>query len=391
MKIIHIASGDLWAGAEVQLYSLVTALRKRPQLEVEVILLNHGELEARLRREGVPVTVFDEQRLSALQIARLLLRHLRRARPDVVHTHRQKENVLGSFAAALAGVPSLRTVHGRPETSVPGWRLDKRLYRLLDRWCGQALQRQVVAVSAELGEVLVQEYPKRCVNVVENGVDPDRVRQAGAVPASLPGSAGRLRIGLVGRLVPVKRPDLFLQIAQRLHACRPGACDFYLVGDGPEADRCVAAIEALGLDGSVHMLGFRADAPAVLAAIDMLLLTSDHEGLPMVLLEAMSLGVPVVASAVGGIPLVLDHGRCGRLVPAQQADCYVDAVLPLLDDPSARAELARQAAERVRERYSAAHSAAAYEQIYRRLHCGGGVGGLERSGAAAPSRKSTGA
>src|SRR5690606_288992 len=119
----------------------------------------------------------------------------------------------------------------------------------------------------------------------------------------------------------------FLRTARRLHELRPEAIDFYIVGDGPEADRCRVLIEVLGLKGNVHMLGFRPDATAVLAAMDLLLITSDHEGLPMVLLEAMSVGVPVVASAVGGIPAVLDHGRYGRLVNDQQPQRYAESVL----------------------------------------------------------------
>ena len=126
--------------------------------------------------------------------------------------------------------------------------------------------------------------------------------------------------------------------------------------------------------------------------MDLLLITSDHEGLPMVLLEAMSLGVPVVASAVGGIPVVLDHGRYGRLVSGQQPQRYVEAVLPLLDDAAGRQALASLARQRVREHYTAARNASAYLDLYGRL-CAGGSGArtADRSGTAVSSGKSSGA
>lgn len=392
MKVIHIASGDLWAGAEVQLYNLACALQELPDLELEVILLNHGELESRLRQAGISCQVLDERQLGSLQIGWRLLQYLRRARPDIVHTHRQKENVLGGMAALLAGVPSLRTVHGGVEATPPKWRLDKRAYRWLDWLCGRFLQRRLVAVSGDLGQALTARFPAARVSVIENGIEQAAVLQAARRSQPLPGRPGRLRLALVGRLVPVKRADLFLRTAHRLQELRPGGIDFYIVGDGPEAGRCRALIEVLGLEGDVHMLGFRPDATAVLAAMDLLLITSDHEGLPMVLLEAMSLGVPVVASAVGGIPVVLDHGRYGRLVSGQQPQRYVEAVLPLLDDPAGRQALASLARQRVREHYTAARNASAYLDLYGRL-CAGGSGArtADRSGTAVSSGKSSGA
>src|SRR5690625_6993292 len=111
LRITHIASGDLWAGAEAQMANLLAALHQTEGVKLDVVLLNHGELEARLRQAGIPVTVLDEGELSAFIIAWRLWRHFRRKRPDLVHTHRCKENVLGSVAARLVGARSVRTVH----------------------------------------------------------------------------------------------------------------------------------------------------------------------------------------------------------------------------------------------------------------------------------------
>ena len=109
IKILHIASGDLWAGAEVQLYTLSKALADTSDVEISVILLNHGELENKLRDADIALTVLDESTLSDIQILFRLIRHIRTQGPDLIHTHRLKENVIGSLAALLAGrVPSIR-------------------------------------------------------------------------------------------------------------------------------------------------------------------------------------------------------------------------------------------------------------------------------------------
>lgn len=391
MKVVHIASGDLWAGAEVQLYNLVTTLHAARDVSVDVVLLNHGELETRLKKAGVHVTVLDESALNAGQILWRLTHYLRRRRPHLVHTHRQKENVIGSLAAALAGAPSLRSVHGRNEAQAPWWRLDKHVARGFDWACGRWLQQSVVAVSGQLGTELANRFGAERLDVIANGVDPDAIAAAAALQQPLPATGGRLKLAFIGRLVPVKRVDLFLQIARDLCDRKPGMIDFYIVGDGPDLAECRATIEAMGLRNNVHLLGFRADVLGVLAAMDMLLMTSDHEGLPMILLEAMSLGVPVVASAVGGIPAALDDGQCGRLVERQVAEDYVDAVLPLLEDPVGRAMLAQRASEHVRRRYSAQNSADLHAALYRRLCPGSAVAAVSRGAPEASSTESNGA
>ena len=149
--IIHIASGDLWAGAEVQLFTLAKALDQSSNARVGVVLMNHGELEKRLIQQEIPVTVLDETKLNGFQILWHLVQLLKKQKPDLVHTHRIKENILGSLAALFSGnIPSLRTVHGAPEHS-SGWvKPHKQLFYSLDKLTGHYLQQRIVAVSNDL-------------------------------------------------------------------------------------------------------------------------------------------------------------------------------------------------------------------------------------------------
>jgi glycosyltransferase involved in cell wall biosynthesis len=367
MKAVHIASGDLWAGAEAQIYLLARALQQLPALEVSVILMNSGELESRLRRAGIPVVVLDESQLGVFGIAWRLFRYLYRLKPDIVHTHRNKENVLGSIAALLAGSVSLRSVHGRDEDDSAFWRLDKRLTRFLDWLCGRYLQQCVVAVSGQLAEELARRFPRRRLETIENGIDSAELALAASGRAMLVTAKGRIRIGFVGRLVPVKRIDLFLQAAKMLCEHSPAAFDFHIIGDGPQRALCERMVAESGLSDCVHLYGFRTDATALMAQLDVLLLTSDHEGLPMTLLEAMSLEVSIVASAVGGIPHVLANGGYGGLVHDQRAQAYADAIRAMLASPGGRAQQLQDAAAHVRRHYSVSHTAARYADIYRRL------------------------
>ena len=141
VRVLHIASGDLWAGAEVQLFTLAKALKNNTNTIVDIVLLNHGILEQKMLDCGINVIVLDESKLNGLTILRQLIHITHQIKPDVIHTHRLKENILGSIAARLNGnIPSLRTSHGAPEHP-PSWRqLPKRIIYWLDFFCGRFQQ-----------------------------------------------------------------------------------------------------------------------------------------------------------------------------------------------------------------------------------------------------------
>jgi L-malate glycosyltransferase len=367
MRIVHIASGDLWAGAEVQLYQVVTRLASMKDIRVSVILLNHGILEARLQAAGIGVTVLDEKLQGGLTLLSKLIHILRREQPNVVHTHRRKENVLGALATlALRNVRLIQTVHGSDEFTLAPWQVHKHAYSLLDTLCGRLLFDRIVAVSAPLADKLKERFSRYQVVIVENGIDVDGVRQAAStIVHSLPGSARKIKIGIAGRMVAVKRFDLFLQIAASTIRQAPGRFSFYIFGDGPLHDDLVNLASQLGIIEDVHFSGFVPDLPAHLTQLDLLLITSDHEGLPMVLLEAMVLSVPIISHAVGGIPRVLGNGRFGTLLPSQEPSMYADVLLEFSKNRSPFDKKSADAYNAVSRSYSAQQCAEAYLDVYR--------------------------
>ena len=370
IHIMHIASGDLWAGAEVQLFTLAKAQQDQQSMDVSVVLMNHGMLEQRLRNSGVKVLVLDETRHNGFQILSNLITTIRKNRPTLVHTHRLKENILGSLAAFInKNTPSLRTAHGAPEHYAGWYNIPKRAIQFMDRFCGRYLQSRIIAVSADLADILKQSFPASKIRVIENGIDVTSVSTScNPSTRSARLDSNQLRIGIAGRLVPVKRVDLFIKAAHLLLNDKPGLdLSFHIFGDGPLLNELRSLNAELGTENNVHFEGHTAHLAEELADLGMLLMTSDHEGLPMVLLEAMALKTPIIAHAVGGIPVLLNHGECGLLVTDHSPAGYAAALGKLIDSADLRAQISKNAYQRVVDKYSAKNNADEYELIYREI------------------------
>lgn len=331
LTAMHVASGDLWGGAESVVLELAIA-QVRLGHSVHAVLFNDGLLADRLRSAGIRTTVIPESSNGPLALLRGVRRACLDVRPDVVHSHRMKETVIGAVAARSAAVPvCLRTVHGDNEHALGWHQWRKGFARIAERIASATLLDATVAVSAELGERLRRRRPAGRIEVIENGIDPDRVRREAedhATPARAP--AGAIRVGLVGRLVPVKRVDLFLDACGELARLWGTTLEAVVVGDGPlrqDLERQAAQLRIVGTTFS----GFVDNPASWIRDFDLLAITSDHEGLPMCVLEAFALGVPVVARAVGGIPALLHDGRRGRLVDDGDATSFAAAMKSVLD------------------------------------------------------------
>lgn len=369
LNIVHIASGDLWAGAEVQLYHLAIELHRTTGIILHIVLMNHGVLEDRLRQAGISVTIINESQHSSLGICLQLIRVLRKVRPQIIHTHRGKENVLGSLASLLVPKTALvQTVHGATEHFAKPWQLHKNISAYMNSLCTKYLYSRIVAVSAPLASNLANRYSRAKVMHIDNGISVGVIQDLGARPAALPGANQRIKVGIIGRLVHVKRVDIFLRVARSLSASAPDRYAFYIFGDGPlHADLKQQAL-VLELDEHTHFMGFTSNVIPFLAALDLLLVTSDHEGLPMVLLEALCLSIPIIAPAVGGIPELLHNGQFGRLIKSNEhIEEYRDAITEFSRHPNTFHEMASAGLAAVNAHYSAYVISEQYCSMYRKL------------------------
>jgi glycosyltransferase involved in cell wall biosynthesis len=286
-------------------------------------------------------------------------RATRRFRPALIHSHNVKVTAVARAGSQLAGLhrpPLLTTYHGVPHEEVDA---AARILRLADL---------VACVSTDLMEQLAERgIPTERLAVVPNGVpdpEPTTAETMRALDAELGLSVDTPVVSVVGRLVPQKAHDRFLRAAKLVHEKVPEA-KFLVVGDGELRAQTEALAADLGLTDAVVFTGIRGDATTIIARSDLLVFSSDWEGLSIAALEALARGVPVVSTAVEGTKELLSEGA-GVVVPHDE-EALAAAIVECLGDDERRAQLGATGRRIHQERFSTAHMAAAYRGLYERL------------------------
>jgi glycosyltransferase involved in cell wall biosynthesis len=271
-----------------------------------------------------------------------LVRLLRRERFDLLHSHMFGSNLWGSTIGTACHVPVIVaqehswSFEGNP---VRAWVDGNVIGRLADRF---------VAVSRADGERMVTREGVRAdkVEVISNGYIPSPASSATDVRAELGIDRDVPVVAIAAVLRPEKRLELLLEAFAEVLRALPRA-QLLLAGDGPCRRMLENQARELGLDGHVHFLGFRGDVDSVLRAADVGALSSDREGSPLLMFECMANDTPFVATAVGGVPDVIEDGRTGVLVPRRDPDAMARALIGILTDPDRAHEIAAAAREEV--------------------------------------------
>ncbi|MBI3827526.1 MAG: glycosyltransferase [Candidatus Rokubacteria bacterium] len=273
-----------------------------------------------------------------------LLHLIRRERPAIVHTHTSKAGFLGRLAARILRVSGIiHQPHGHIFYGYYGPRRTA-LYVGLERLAARWTDRMVTLTERGTEEHLALGIGQRAQFVtVPSGVALAEMRAAAPTRSEarrrLDIAPGAFVMVAVGRLVPVKGFDVLIAALPRVRREVDVSGLLLLVGDGPGQAGLEASARGLGVGEMVRFTGATAEVALHLAAADVLVAPSRNEGMGRVLVEAMALGLPVVGSAVGGVPIVLDHGRAGRLVPAGDRDALAAVLIELARDPRLRANL----------------------------------------------------
>ncbi len=371
IRVCHLASGDRWAGAEVQIATLLKQLTRSGEIELSAIFLNDGRLAEEVRRASIETLVIPEGKAGFLHILRRATKFLRPKGIQILHSHRYKENLLAAFLTRRCGIPVwISTRHGLKEPFCWGLRsLKQSLILGIDRFLLRSMADRVVGVSSEVAQHLRGFLGFDKVVTIRNGVDTESVRsrltiseakeRLGIAPASVV-------MGAVGRLEAVKRLDIFLKAAQLISNHTRNA-DFVVAGDGSQRSALEQLARQLGIADRVHFLGHRDDAFDVLRALDILVLSSDHEGLPMVVLEALTLGVVVISRRVGGIPEVIDNQATGILVESESPSDLADACVRVLSDEACRRRIADAGRNHVIQNFDAARTVSRIIGLYREV------------------------
>ncbi|MGQ0554967.1 MAG: glycosyltransferase [Nitrospiraceae bacterium] len=365
IQVCHLASGDLWAGAEVQIATLLRALKADQRFDLSVIVLNKGRLAEELAAAGISVTVYDES-AGVWTTLRSLVSHLRRCHPDIVHSHRYKEHILGAFAAKLShNSRVVQTYHGLDE-HLHGWAAVKmRAYTTLNTIVGKVAAHGFVGVSEEIAGILRCRYARGKVSCIRNGVDLTRVKitSSGAhLRKQLGISFSEFVIGSVGRLTQVKGLEYLIRAVAKNRGSQERK--LVIVGDGPLRPALEGLAREVGVSENVLFLGARNDVYDLMGVFDVLALPSLHEGVPMVLLEAMAMAVPIIASRVGGIPEIFDDEQGALLVQARDVDVLADAIETMVNDEVLRNRLRKAARARVESHFSIERTAVLTGNLY---------------------------
>jgi len=358
MRIGYVIWSLGLGGAEQVVMQLASGMARRGHAVMIVTLNDAGVFARRMTAQGIDVVAMGKQRRYDWSLLWRLRAVFRRHRLDVVHTHLWGANCWGRVAAWLAGVP-LVVAH---EHGMQPWR--RRAHFLCD-WGLAHLTHRIVFASRRV----MEEYransgvPSTKCALIPNGVACDGAAgDRAALRRAFGWGADERVVVSVGRLAPEKGFGDLLRAFQQVAAA--GAVRLVIIGDGPEREALVRLKRECRLDGAVQFAGMQEDVRRWLAAADLYVQPSHREGLPLAILEAMALGLPVVATRVGDVGALIRDGQEGYLVEPQRPEALAGVlrlVLQRLDRQRPVIEAARRV---VAERYALDHMVTSVESLY---------------------------
>lgn len=358
IRVAHLLGSCQVGGLEQVALSLVSRLRGEFDFRVVAFDDGTGPLRDSFESFGAPVTFLRRSPGVDLAYPLRLSRWLRRERIDVLHAHNGTALFYGVMGALF--VPRCKVVFTAHDRSVPQVRV-RPIQRLLGRRTSYA-----VAVS-DLGRddlLSVDAFRPDRVLVVHNGADVggpgsrDEAREALGLPLDAE------IVGTVARLQAEKNVPLLIRAFARVSARRPRA-RLVVAGDGSDRENCAAAAREAGVADRVSLLGTRRDVGRVLSAMDVFALSSDREGLPLAVLEAMSAERPIVSTDVGAIREVVSDGVNGRIVPARDEAALAASLEEILATPGRARDMGRKGRERYLAGFTLDRMASRYGRVYR--------------------------
>ncbi len=368
-RILYLIDKMGLAGAQTHLLALASGLDRTRLAPAIACLMYEGEMAETVRAAGLPLNALGTERiygLTALRSFWRLVRRLRRERPSIVQTYLSSATVFGSLAARVAGVPCLVTTRrdrGFGDGRSMAWALART-----NRWA-----RRVVCVSRDVADIVTRREriePSK-IAVIPNGIDLRRFSPRGRR------AEVRRELGLpdrspvvvtVGHITRVKGSDVLAAAAPRILEQVPEA-RFLVVGEGdaPQEDELRQQVHDLGLDRRFLLAGDRSNVPDLLEAADLFVLPSRSEGQPNALIEAMAMGLPCVATRVGGVPEIVTDGEEALLVPSEAPDALAAACVSVLESPALARRLGAAARARAHREHDLGSMVRRYERLYEKL------------------------
>jgi glycosyltransferase involved in cell wall biosynthesis len=366
IRVVHVVSDFGGGGGAETVAANLLRTADPEEFEARAISLRGPfgweGLEETLSQDGIPVWYMGKKRGFDSSVVARIARTLEHFRPHVVHTHTYALRYALPYMLWRRVPAMVHTVHNLAEKEVEWY----------GRWVHRlAFRRGVlpVAIAREVADSIRRVYGIDEFPLIPNGIPVDTFRSPSIERERWRNIEGFVPTDIlfvcVAWLRPQKNPVLLLESFRRGPASDPRA-HLLLVGTGALRSELERQIGASGLQERVHLLGTRADVPEILNAADVFVLGSDYEGNPLSVMEAMAAGKPMICTAVGGVPELVEAG-CGLLVPSRNAQALSNAMSHMLENPGARKTMGEKSARRAVERFDLRAMTEAYEDLYRWL------------------------
>ena len=360
MKALQLISSGGYYGAENMLLNLCASQEKACCQNSLLLFYNvhvpNVEFYERARRRGLCVSMVHCKGRADWRAVRQIEEYIREDGIDLVHTHGYKADLYGFLAAWRSRKPVVATCH-----NWVGGTAALGIYNQMDRMVPKRFDALAAVSDAGAQRLLDSGVPAEKIKIIANGIDVGAFER-GQTPPAISVSGGKV-VGVVARLDLQKGFEYLLRAIREL-------CDTFcalevvIVGEGPDRKAIEDMVQEYGLQSNVVLAGQQSDMPGVYAAMDIFVLPSLNEGLPMTVLESMAASRPVVATRVGAIPSVIKDGENGLLVDPRDADGLRNAIARLLSDRALCRRIGDKAHDWVNRNYTSEAMALKYRQLY---------------------------
>jgi glycosyltransferase involved in cell wall biosynthesis len=360
VKVLQLISSGGYYGAENMLLNLCASQQKAGCENSLMLFYNvhvpNVEFYERARRRGLSVRMVHCQGRADWGAVRQIEECIQEDGIDLLHTHGYKADLYGYVAARRSGKPIVATCH-----NWVGGTAALGIYNRLDRMALKRFQRLAAVSDAVAQRLLDSGVAAKKIRTIANGIDVEQFERA--LPSPALDFEGNKVVGMVARLDLQKGFEYLLRAARELCPSFP-ALKIVIVGEGPDRQAIESMIQQFGLQSNVFLAGQHSDMPAIYAAMDIFVLPSLNEGLPMTILEAMAASRPVIATRVGAIPSVIKDGETGLLVDPGDVNGLQDALARLLTDSDFCRSIGSAGHDWVSRNYTSEAMALKYREMY---------------------------
>lgn len=368
LRILHLRSSGGFYGAEGVVLNLAKELENLATKNYIVCLENpkdpHLELIKEARKEGLSTASILSRGKIDLKTIFLVRRLLKKYNIDILHCHDYKTNFYGFLATLFLKVATVTTNHLWTHET-----LSLKFYEFLDGFIINFFDR-AVAVSDQIALELKKSYLlKKKIVVIHNGINYSKFYSkddGNSIRKEFNINSSTKIIGSVGRLSTQKGYEYFLDAARKVLDILPNII-FFIVGDGPQLNSLKEKSENLQINKKVIFTGVRNDMIDIYSALDIFVSSSIREGLPLVILEALSMQKPVIATNVGGVKKIIKHQETGILLTPKNGELLAEAIIDLLKNPIKAKSLAQNGRKLIEEHFSSSIMAKQYLTVYNEI------------------------